>query len=86
MERRPGSGGPWKEIGGQVVTHVLIVFGKEYTLLPTPHSPLPLPSTDWSNELRGDLSPAFEVACFSERILNFVSCLVWVWLLCLSLC
>lgn len=53
-----------------------------------PFHTLPYPSPPLTRVMSsgGTSTPAFEAACFSEHILNFVLCLVWVWLLCLSLC
>lgn len=54
----------------------IVVAGKRYTLFPTPRSPLHPPPLTTVMSSEGTSTLAFEVACFSEHILNFVSCVV----------
>lgn len=84
-----GDQGLWahgKRLGDGVLFTSLKFLEKNRHCFPLHTLPHPSPPLTRVMSSRGTFTPAFEVACFSEHILNFALCLVWVWLLCLSLC
>lgn len=78
MERRPRSVGSWKDVG-RLFTGCDVHCSCWKRIHTVSHSTLsltpPLLLTTVMSS-RGTSTLAFEVACFSEHILNFVSCVV----------
>lgn len=88
--RRRGAQGLWAHgntwEGYSQAVMFIVVAGKGYTHFATLRSPLPLPSTDYSNELRGDLYACLWSSMFLWTLseFRFLCCLFSGYSACLS--
>lgn len=88
--RRRGAQGLWAHgntwEGYSQAAMFIVVAGEGYTHFATQRSPLPLPSTDYSNELRGDLYACLWSSMFLWTLseFSFLCCLFSGYSACLS--